>query len=81
MATLTRSLEQPQSQTRDLHERPLKPVKWWATLGLIWLTTYAYMVARLSDLLMRPEARRRIERVTGALLVALGVRLVWERGR
>src|SRR5438105_9537000 len=46
MATLTRSLEQPQSQTRDLHERPLKPVKWWATLGLIWLSLIAFSTAR-----------------------------------
>lgn len=49
------------------------------TLGLIWLTTYAYLVDRLSDLLMRPDAKRKIERVTGMLLIAFGVRLVWER--
>jgi RhtB (resistance to homoserine/threonine) family protein len=48
-------------------------------LGLIWLTAYAYLVSRLSDRLMRPNVRRKIERVTGALLVALGLRLVWER--
>ena len=48
-------------------------------LGLIWLTAYAYLVNRLSDRLMRPNVRRKIERVTGALLVALGLRLVWER--
>jgi RhtB (resistance to homoserine/threonine) family protein len=49
------------------------------TLGLIWLTTYSYLEDRLSDLLMRPDTKRKIERVTGALLIALGVRLVWER--
>ncbi len=49
-------------------------------LGLIWLTTYAYLVNRLSDLLTRPDTKRKIERVTGALLIALGVKLVWERG-
>jgi len=48
------------------------------TLGLIWLSTYAYFLSRLSDLLMRPAVRRRLERVTGLLLLALGVRLAWE---
>jgi RhtB (resistance to homoserine/threonine) family protein len=48
------------------------------TLGLIWLSAYAYFLSRLSDLLMRPAVRRRLERVTGLLLLALGVRLAWE---
>jgi threonine/homoserine/homoserine lactone efflux protein len=48
------------------------------TLGLIWLSTYAYFLSRLSDLLMRPAVRQRLERVTGLLLLALGVRLAWE---
>jgi threonine/homoserine/homoserine lactone efflux protein len=48
------------------------------TLGLIWLSTYAYFLSRLSDLLMRPTIRQRLERVTGLLLLALGVRLAWE---
>jgi threonine/homoserine/homoserine lactone efflux protein len=49
------------------------------TLGLIWLSAYAYFLSRLSDLLMRPAVRRRLERVTGVLLLALGVRLAWEQ--
>ena len=48
-------------------------------LGLVWLTVYAYLLDRLSDLFMRPSTRRRIERVTGGLLVALGLGLAWER--
>jgi RhtB (resistance to homoserine/threonine) family protein len=48
------------------------------TLGLIWLSTYAYFLSRLSDLLMQPTVRQRLERVTGLLLLALGVRLAWE---
>lgn len=48
-------------------------------LGLIWLTTYAYLLDRLSERLMRPNIKRNIERVTGALLIAFGLRLVWER--
>ena len=49
------------------------------TLGLIWLSVFAYFVSRLSELLSRANMKRRLERVTGALLVALGLRLVWER--
>ena len=49
------------------------------TLGLLWLTTYAYMVDRLSALFMQASTRRKIERVTGAMLIALGLRLAWER--
>ncbi len=48
------------------------------TLGLVWLSTYAYFLSRLSDMLMRPAVRQRLERVTGLLLLALGVRLAWE---
>jgi RhtB (resistance to homoserine/threonine) family protein len=48
-------------------------------LGLVWLSTYAYFISRLSDLLLRPAVRRRFERVTGGLLILLGLRLAWER--
>lgn len=47
-------------------------------LGLVWLSTYAYFISRLSDLLLRPAVRRRFERVTGGLLILLGLRLAWE---
>src|SRR5439155_8993270 len=49
------------------------------TLGLVWLSVYAYFVSRLSALFSRADMKRRLERVTGALLIALGLRLVWER--
>jgi threonine/homoserine/homoserine lactone efflux protein len=48
-------------------------------LTLIWLTGYAFAVARAGDLLRRPVVRRLTEAVTGAVLVALGVRLATER--
>jgi RhtB (resistance to homoserine/threonine) family protein len=48
-------------------------------LGLVWLSTYAYFISRLSDLLLRPAVRRRFEQVTGGLLILLGLRLAWER--
>ncbi len=50
-----------------------------ATEGIIWLMLYAYFLSRLSELMNRPSVKRNIERVTGLLLVGLGVRLVWER--
>jgi threonine/homoserine/homoserine lactone efflux protein len=47
------------------------------TLGLVWLTTYAYAIDRLGRLVQ--NARRWLERVTGVALVGLGVRLALER--
>ena len=50
-----------------------------AAEGVIWLMLYAYFISRLSALMNKPSIKRNIERVTGALLVGLGVRLVWEK--
>jgi threonine/homoserine/homoserine lactone efflux protein len=44
-------------------------------LTLVWLVGYALAVARAGDVLRRPAVRRAIEGVTGAVLVALGIRL------
>ena len=49
------------------------------TFGLIWLTWYAYLLGRLRVFLGRAPVRRWLERLTGAVLIALGVRLAWER--
>jgi threonine/homoserine/homoserine lactone efflux protein len=48
-------------------------------MGLVWLSTYAYFLARLDRLLGRPLVKRTLERITGGLLIALGLRLAWER--
>ncbi len=48
-------------------------------LTLVWLTSYAVAVARAGDFLRRPSIRRGFEAATGAVLVALGVRLATER--
>ncbi len=48
-------------------------------LTLLWLTVYAFAVARAGDFLGRPPIRRTVEAVTGAVLVALGLRLATER--
>ncbi len=48
-------------------------------MGIAWLSAYAYVVARLSRLFARGAMRRWLERVTGGVLVSLGLRLVLER--
>ncbi len=48
-------------------------------MGIAWLGTYALLAARARKLLARPRVRRAMERLTGVVLVALGVRLALER--
>jgi threonine/homoserine/homoserine lactone efflux protein len=44
-------------------------------LTFVWLAAYAVAVARAGDVLRRPTVRRVIDGVTGAVLVAFGIRL------
>ena len=48
-------------------------------MTLVWLTAYAFAVARAGDFLGRPAIRRTVDAVTGAVLVALGLRLATAR--
>ena len=48
-------------------------------LTFVWLTGYAFAVARVGDVLRRPAVRRAFDAVLGAVLVALGIRLAAER--
>jgi threonine/homoserine/homoserine lactone efflux protein len=48
-------------------------------MTLAWLALYATAVAKAGDVLRRPRVRRTIEGVTGAALVALGLRLATEQ--
>jgi threonine/homoserine/homoserine lactone efflux protein len=48
-----------------------------AVLGLAWLPLYAYAIDRLGAVMR--GARRLLERVTGAALIGLGLRLALER--
>ena len=50
-----------------------------SAMGIVWLSAYAYVLARLSRLLARSGLGRWLERVTGAVLIGLGVRLALER--
>jgi threonine/homoserine/homoserine lactone efflux protein len=47
----------------------------FCAMTLVWLTGYAFAVAKAGDLFRRARVRRWIEGVTGAVLVALGLRL------
>ena len=51
----------------------------FAVMTLAWLSAYAVAVARAGDALRRPAVRRVLDAVTGAILVALGLRLATER--
>lgn len=51
----------------------------FCALTFTWLTAYAAVVARAGDFLRRPRIRRALEGLTGAVLVALGLRLAAER--
>jgi threonine/homoserine/homoserine lactone efflux protein len=44
-----------------------------------WLTVYATVVPRAGDVLRRPPVRRALDRVTGTVLIGLGVRLALSR--
>jgi threonine/homoserine/homoserine lactone efflux protein len=51
----------------------------FCAMTVVWLSAYAVAVARAGDALRRPAVRRLIDAVTGAVLVALGLRLATER--
>jgi threonine/homoserine/homoserine lactone efflux protein len=48
-----------------------------AVLGLVWLPLYAYAIDRL--ILVMRSARRWLERISGAALIGLGLRLALDR--
>ena len=47
-------------------------------MTITWLMAYAFGVARMGGLLRRPRVRRTIDGLTGAVLIALGLRLATE---
>lgn len=51
----------------------------FSALTFAWLAAYAVVIARVGDVLRRPPIRRAIEAVTGALLIALGLRIATEQ--
>lgn len=65
------------SPGENVHAKSLLLAGIHAVMGLVWLATYAYTIDRLGALVR--GARRWLERVSGAALVGLGVRLAFER--
>lgn len=50
-----------------------------ATASLVWLCGYSALVARAGDVLRRPRVARAVDRCTGAVLIALGLRVALSR--
>jgi threonine/homoserine/homoserine lactone efflux protein len=50
----------------------------FCSMTFAWLTGYAVAVAKAGHVLRRPRIRRALDRVTGAVLVAFGLRLAAE---
>lgn len=48
-------------------------------MGLIWLPAYARVVVWAGDVLRRPRVRRALDRLTGVVLIGLGLRVALER--
>jgi threonine/homoserine/homoserine lactone efflux protein len=48
-------------------------------LGVVWLVVFALLVSRAGGLLRRPKVKAALDRLTGLVLVGLGVRLATER--
>jgi len=51
----------------------------FAAITFVWLTGYAAVVTLAGDTLRRPRIRRLIEGLTGAVLIALGLRIAAEQ--
>ena len=49
------------------------------TMGMTWLSLYASFLDKLGDLFTQPSVRNKLEAFTGGLLVALGLRLAFEK--
>lgn len=47
-------------------------------IGVAWLVGCAVFVSRVGDVLRRPRVRAAVERVTGCVLIAFGLRLATE---
>jgi threonine/homoserine/homoserine lactone efflux protein len=50
----------------------------FAALTLAWLCAYAFLIGHGASALRRPAVRRALDRFTGVVLVAFGVRLAFE---
>ncbi len=51
----------------------------FALITLAWLAAYGAAVGHASGLLRRPSVRKTLDRITGVVLIAFGVRLAFEK--
>ncbi|GAA1004151.1 threonine transporter RhtB [Acrocarpospora pleiomorpha] len=50
----------------------------WVLVDLVWYVSLIWLVSRARTVFSRSSARRRLEQISGAVLIGLGVRLVVE---
>lgn len=50
----------------------------FCAMTVIWLSAYAWVIARAGVLLHRTGIRRLLDTITGVILIALGLRLATE---
>jgi threonine/homoserine/homoserine lactone efflux protein len=50
----------------------------WVVVDTVWYLLIVALLSKLLDWLKRTEIRRRLERMSGAVLIALGIRLAVE---
>ena len=50
----------------------------WALIDMVWYLSLIWLAGRAGRALARPSVRRRVERLSGIVLVALGLRLATE---
>jgi threonine/homoserine/homoserine lactone efflux protein len=53
----------------------------FACMTFLWLTAYAFAVAKAGDVLRKPKVKRALNAVLGTVLVAFGIRLATEPSR
>jgi threonine/homoserine/homoserine lactone efflux protein len=53
----------------------------FSTMTLVWLSSYAVVVAKAGDFIRRRAVRRALEALTGVVLIGLGLRLATEGSR
>jgi threonine/homoserine/homoserine lactone efflux protein len=50
-------------------------------LTAVWLVSYGYGVARVGESMRSPRVRHALERISGTVLVALGLKVAWDGAR
>jgi threonine/homoserine/homoserine lactone efflux protein len=50
-------------------------------LTVVWLVSYGLFVARVGEAMRHPRIRHGLERVTGSVLIALGLKVAWDGAR